>query len=100
MIKSPLRYPGGKSRAVKTIAKIIPDFDEFREPFLGGGSVFIYLKQKYSHKKYWINDIYNNLYLFWKHTQIDIDGLINQINYWKINFTDGKGLFKYLINNI
>ena len=29
MIKSPLRYPGGKSRAVETIAKLIPDFDEF-----------------------------------------------------------------------
>jgi DNA adenine methylase len=42
MIKSPLRYPGGKSRAVKLISALIPEFDEFREPFLGGGSVFIY----------------------------------------------------------
>jgi site-specific DNA-adenine methylase len=41
MIKSPLRYPGGKSRAVETIAKLLPDFDEFREPFLGRGSVFV-----------------------------------------------------------
>ena len=33
MIKTPLRYPGGKSRAVKTIGPLIPDFQEFREPF-------------------------------------------------------------------
>jgi DNA adenine methylase len=38
MIKSPLRYPGGKSRAVDLILKIIPDLKEYREPFLGGGS--------------------------------------------------------------
>jgi DNA adenine methylase len=46
MIKSPLRYPGGKSKAIDQIAEYIPDsFSEYREPFVGGGSVFIYLKQ-------------------------------------------------------
>lgn len=35
-----LRYPGGKSRAVKTILKYIPDgTKEIVSPFLGGGSV-------------------------------------------------------------
>ena len=58
MIKSPLRYSGGKSRVVKIIAPLIPEFDEYREPFVGGGSVFVYLKQKYPNKKYWINDLY------------------------------------------
>ncbi|MDD2344989.1 MAG: DNA adenine methylase [Bacteroidales bacterium] len=46
MIKSPLRYPGGKSRAVSLISQILPEFDEFREPFLGGGSVFIWYYSK------------------------------------------------------
>jgi site-specific DNA-adenine methylase len=36
MIKSPLRYPGGKSRAVDLISTLLPAFDEFREPFLDG----------------------------------------------------------------
>jgi site-specific DNA-adenine methylase len=45
MISGPLRYPGGKSKALKFIAPLIPNFEEYREPFLGGGSVFIYLKQ-------------------------------------------------------
>lgn len=62
MIKSPLRYPGGKSRSVERIASLIPQFDEFREPFVGGGSVFIHLKQKFPNKKYWINDIYPALF--------------------------------------
>ena len=42
--KTPLRYPGGKSRAVqKSFAYIREDktYTEFREPFLGGGSFAI-----------------------------------------------------------
>jgi DNA adenine methylase len=41
MPKTPLRYPGGKSRAVKKILPYIQDFGgaELCSPFLGGGSV-------------------------------------------------------------
>ena len=40
MPKTPLRYPGGKSRAVKHILPLIPeDITELCSPFLGGGSV-------------------------------------------------------------
>ncbi|MCF6240602.1 MAG: DNA adenine methylase [Bacteroidales bacterium] len=100
MIKSPLRYPGGKSRAIKFIAPLIPEFYEFREPFVGGGSVFVYLKQKFSNKKFWINDIYENLYHFWKQAQQNPDKLIEQIQYWRDNFKVGKELHKYLLENI
>ena len=100
MIKSPLRYPGGKSRAIKFIAPLIPQFDEFREPFVGGGSVFVYLKQKYPNREFWINDIYENLYHFWKQTQQNPEKLIRQIQYWKDNFIEGKELHRFLLNNI
>jgi site-specific DNA-adenine methylase len=48
-LKTALRYPGGKSRACTKMDPYFPDlrnYDEFREPFLGGGSVlqFILLK--------------------------------------------------------
>lgn len=39
-IKSPLRYPGGKSKALKEILPLIPEFTEYREPMVGGGSIF------------------------------------------------------------
>jgi len=100
MIKSPLRYPGGKSRAVKIISPIIPDFDEFREPFLGGGSVFVFLKQKCPKKTFWINDLYPNLYYFWKQTQQNLDKLIKQVNSWRNEFENGKDLHRYLLDNI
>lgn len=36
---SPLRYPGGKSKAVKIIVPLLADKGEVVSPFLGGGSV-------------------------------------------------------------
>lgn len=96
MIKSPLRYPGGKSRSVKIIAELIPAFDEFREPFLGGGSVFIYAKQCFPNKKFWVNDLYFELYKFWEMTQKDVDALTRKIYEWRGQFPIGKELHKFL----
>ena len=67
-LKTPLRYPGGKSRAVKKMAEFFPlfkDYDEYREPFLGGGSVALYITQMYPHLDIWVNDLYEPLYNFW-----------------------------------
>ena len=99
MIKSPLRYPGGKSKAVKEIELQLPEgFLEFREPFVGGGSVFIYLKQKYPYLKIWINDLNPELYLFWKHAKHSLPHMIQQIYEFKEKYTDGRILFKELIS--
>ena len=100
MIKSPLRYPGGKSRSVDLISTIIPEFDEFREPFLGGGSIFIYAKQRFPNKKFWINDLYFELYKFWEMTQKDVDALIDKIYEWRNQFPVGKELHKFLNENL
>jgi DNA adenine methylase len=46
-MKTPLRYPGGKSRAVKTLMEFIPeDCGELCSPFLGGGSIELALAEK------------------------------------------------------
>jgi len=99
MIKSPLRYPGGKSRAIKIIAPLIPDFKEFREPFVGGGSVFFHTKQKYPDKKFWINDLYFKLYQFWNQSKSNLDKVVNQVLLWKKEFSEGKELHKFLIDD-
>ena len=72
--KTPLRYPGGKSRACKKIDPYIPElrnYGEFREPFIGGGSVAIHVTKKYPTMKVWVNDLYEPLVNFWKHLQKD-----------------------------
>ena len=99
MIKSPLRYPGGKSRSIKKIVELLPDnFYEFREPFVGGGSLFIYLKQKHPHLKIWINDLNPELFRFWKIAQSDLEKMVKEIFHIKSSRLNGKNLFKELTN--
>ncbi|HSK74312.1 MAG TPA: DNA adenine methylase [Pyrinomonadaceae bacterium] len=99
MIRSPLRYQGGKSRATEKIMALVPPFSEFREPFVGGGSIFICLKQNFPDKKFWINDIYTDLACFWKQTQTNPENVIKQIWGWKNAFSKGKKLHKFLREN-
>ena len=79
LIKTPLRYPGGKSRLAELLVDLMPEFGEYREPFLGGGSVFLTAKQKRPDAKYWVNDLYYDLYCFWKQCGVDIDTLVREI---------------------
>ena len=72
-LKTPLRYPGGKSRACIKMDPYFPDlrnYDEFREPFLGGGSVAIYITKKYPSLNIWVNDLYEPLVNFWQQLQM------------------------------
>jgi len=72
-LKTPLRYPGGKSRACEKMGPYFPDlrnYNEFREPFLGGGSVAIYITKKYPNLDIWVNDLYEPLVNFWQQLQM------------------------------
>jgi len=67
-LKTPLRYPGGKSRALTNLFRFLPDLSqvtEYREPFIGGGSVAIEVAKRYPKVDIWINDLYEPLYNFW-----------------------------------
>ncbi len=100
MIKSPLRYPGGKSRAVQQIAALIPPFAEYREPFVGGGSVFAFVRQQFPDSIFWVNDLYPALHDFWVLCQQDVDTLIGQILTWRNQFPVGKELHRFLSENL
>ena len=72
-LKTCLRYPGGKSRACEKMGPYFPDlrnYEEFREPFLGGGSVAIYITKKYPGLNIWVNDLYEPLVNFWQQLQM------------------------------
>ena len=83
-LKSPLRYPGGKSKLSSILYNEFPKFKEYREPFLGGGSVFL---KVYENRdvgcSYWLNDFYDDLYTFWIVVKNFTDDLINIVLRWK-----------------
>jgi DNA adenine methylase len=81
-LKTALRYPGGKSRAVAKMDQYFPDlrnYEEFREPFLGGGSVAIHITKKYPSLDIWVNDLYEPLVNFWQQLQIFGEDLKNSL---------------------
>ena len=85
-LKTPLRYPGGKSRACTKMDLYFPDlreYAEFREPFLGGGSVAIHVSKKYPHLKITVNDLYEPLINFWVQLQTFGDELTEKIRNYK-----------------
>jgi len=86
-LKTPLRYPGGKSRACTKMGQFFPDlreYVEFREPFLGGGSVAIYVSKMYPHLKITVNDLYEPLFNFWVNLQMFGDELTKDLKNLKI----------------
>jgi len=74
-VKTPLRYPGGKSRAVDTIMPYIRNLDcgELCSPFLGGGSFELALAQK--DIKIHGYDGFNPIVWFWQALLKDPDRL-------------------------
>jgi DNA adenine methylase len=97
--KTPLRYPGGKSRACAKMDQYFPDlreYDQFREPFLGGGSVAIHITKKYPNLNIWVNDLYEPLVNFWQQLQIFGPDIKNKLQELKSRHPDpssAKGLF-------
>ena len=98
-LKTALRYPGGKSRACVKMDPYFPDlrnYDEFREPFLGGGSVAIHITKKYPYLDIWVNDLYEPLVNFWQQLQIfgsDIKDKLVDLKSTHNNPTSAKELF-------
>ena len=85
-LKTPLRYPGGKSRAVVKLLQFLPDLTqvkEYREPFLGGGSVALHMTQTYPHLEIWVNDLYEPLVNFWQQLQDESNEITTRLKAFK-----------------
>ena len=81
-LKTPLRYPGGKSRAIPKLCEWLPSrkITEYREPFLGGGSMALEMTKRLPEDvPIWVNDLYKPLINFWKALQTDGEPLTQMI---------------------
>ena len=82
--KSPLRYPGGKTRAIVILEQYLtthyPTRKTLLSPFFGGGSFELYLTTKGYQVKG--NDLFKPLYTFWqtlKDTPEDIKDAVESV---------------------
>ena len=54
------------------MSQVFPDlnqYTQYREPFLGGGSVALWVTKQYPDIPIWVNDLYEPLYNFWTSLQ-------------------------------
>lgn len=77
MVKSPLRYPGGKNKLSAFFAKLCIDnniYGHYVEPYSGGASVALTLLMEGIVDKITINDMDRSIYAFWysvlRHTEL------------------------------
>jgi DNA adenine methylase len=84
MNQSPLRYPGGKTRACKILDEIICQqfdisaFDRIISPFFGGGSFEFYMQNKYN-LCIIANDKFSPLANFWRVCKTHRDELVVEL---------------------
>jgi len=98
--RSPLRYPGGKQKAIDLISKALPrSASEYREPLVGGGSVYFHAKKIGLAQKYWINDAFKELIALWKVLQDPsaCEKLAEELEQLRANFSGPGQIKKYYL---
>ena len=84
MNQSPLRYPGGKTRACKILDEIvsqyfdISEFDSIISPFFGGGSFEFHMQNKYQ-LRIIANDKFAPLANFWRTCKMAQGELVSEL---------------------
>jgi DNA adenine methylase len=95
--RSPLRYPGGKNRAVKSIYSCIPnDETKLCSPFLGGASIELACSTR---MQVYGSDIFEPLIAFWEILLANPEKLIKRVeSYYPLSRTKFYNLQKRYIN--
>lgn len=81
---SPLRYPGGKTRACKRLEIILNEnfnvnnYKNIVSPFFGGGSFEFYIQNKYG-LRIKANDKFKPLYTFWDTCKLNNETLCDEL---------------------
>ena len=79
VIKSNLRWAGGKSKMIKILNDYIPEhINKYLELFVGGGSMLLHIIQKKKPYKVIANDIDNNLINYYKSVRINPQKIIDE----------------------
>ena len=86
-MKSPIRYPGGKTRAVKMILPYLPqNKEQLCSPFFGGGSIEIAYAQQNKNTQVYGYDLFEPIAFFWEQIIKNPKALAKEIEKVKATF--------------
>lgn len=81
LMKPLFTWAGGKTKVMKHYSPFIPtSFDNYCEPFFGGGAMFVYVMNQYSPKNVWINDINSDIISIYQCVKSHYDEFILRLN--------------------
>lgn len=102
-----LKWAGGKSQLLKQFENYFPDelkkgkIKSYFEPFVGGGSVFFHIAQKYAPENVYLGDINKELILTYRVIQKDVSGLIKILKKYSKEYLNlGESDRKFFYYNI
>ena len=95
-IRTPIRYAGGKSRAIKKITPFVEPYDTIVSPFLGGGSLEIHWAS--NGKRVIASDIFDILVNFWQQVLSNPSELADELSKISPNKEEYKKIKEILIN--
>lgn len=74
-------WAGGKTKVLKHYLPFMPtSFDNYCEPFFGGGAMFIHVMNNYSPKNVWINDNNSSIVSIYQCVKSHYDEFIDRLN--------------------
>jgi DNA adenine methylase len=83
IVKTVFRYPGGKSKLLPKIwdhlEPLLDNDNPYIEPFVGGGSIMLYVASKYPQKTIFINDKNYGISSFWSIVTGEDQSKINKL---------------------
>lgn len=80
LVKTNLRWPGGKSKMTRILEKFMPEkIENYFELFTGGASVLLFIIQKFNPDRILANDINTNLINYYKAVQENPQPLIDSL---------------------
>ena len=102
MIKSPLRYPGGKGRLYTTMARVLARNTNrpvvYGEPYAGGAALALSLLDMGYAEKIFINDLDDGVYAFWLSVVEKTDDLVELINSTEVTVAEWQKQRHILVN--
>jgi DNA adenine methylase len=94
-----LKWAGGKGQLLHSLTPLIPtEFNDYFEPFLGGGAMFFYLiNQNLIQKKAYLSDINADLINVYKCLQVNAKLVLTKLLYHKVNYMKDRTKYYYTL---
>ena len=101
IVNSILKWAGGKRRIAHFLSRFCPEvIDQYFEPFLGSGSLFLYLAQTRPRFKAILSDSNNELINVYKCVRDNVDDLIGVLEIHESNYYRHPEEYYYYIRDI